>query len=172
MPADLKHSVENSGENDQAEGVATRDSLKLPTEHFLQPLLDSLTSRIVLINEAGDIIAANRAWQDAGATVGTFFDGLGIGDNYLRALNSFKGSFPRGNEFPVEGIQAVLGGRQEHFELVVPETTSAPGSYFKIEASLLHFEGKRFATISHTTIDHPITEQTAAAIWPLRSPNV
>lgn len=150
MPADFKHSNENSAENYEPGERASQDASGSSSYSFLQPFLDSLTSGIVVIDSSGNIVAANRAWHEADPRPGNPLSGLGIGDNYLRALGGLNGSFPSAGEDPTQSIRSVLEGSLESFTVHFPSPGAAREKLLSVEITSLAIGKDRFAILTHT----------------------
>jgi len=101
----------------QAAVLALQDS-----EQLLQCALDSLPSRIVILDESGRILLVNQRWRDFVTERRGGGSALGVGDNYQAAcLNAVGGvvcASCEGNDAErMRGqLQDLLAGRSEFFE--------------------------------------------------------
>src|SRR5829696_181019 len=85
-----------------------------------QRTLDSLSAHIAIIDEAGTIVAVNRAWRDFARANGGAGQDYAEGANYLRACDSATGPYSEEAAPFAEGIRSVLSGQREKFELEYP----------------------------------------------------
>ncbi len=77
-------------------------------------VLDSMHQHIALIDPHGTVLAVNRAWQEFGRRNGAAGGSENsVGINYLQACAV---GAPQAEQARV-GIEAVLGGKQRHFEM-------------------------------------------------------
>jgi PAS domain S-box-containing protein len=77
---------------------------------FYQATLDSMTAHIAVLDESGDVIAANDAWDRFSAENGGSPEATGVGTNYLRAAEA--GGDPVGIAV-AEGLRAMLRGERD-----------------------------------------------------------
>ena len=81
-----------------------------------QSVLDSLRTRIAVLDREGVIIAVNRAWSESGSTRGLPPGWTGVGQNYLSACASATVD----TRSVVEGIRSVSRGELPLFEHEYP----------------------------------------------------
>lgn len=75
------------------------------SEAMTRGILESLGSRIAVVDESGRIVAANRAWLDfEGERAERGIPAGRVGDNYLEALRFLAGA---GNEAAAKGLEAI-----------------------------------------------------------------
>jgi len=94
----------------------------LDARELAQSIIDALSSHICVLNEAGTVIAVNRAWkgfwaanygeadlEDQGR------DGFGMGVNYLDVCDQAAGADTKEATEVAAGIRAVLDGKCEEY---------------------------------------------------------
>lgn len=90
------------------------------TLEFLQATLNSLSSRLAIINAEGKIIAVNEAWNRFAQENDGDPQACGVGVNYLKVCDSAIGSDSEQAKSMANGIRAVLRGELHQFELEYP----------------------------------------------------
>ena len=130
------------------------------SKNFNQSTLDSLQYQIAVLDREGNILGVNESWlqfareNDAGS-----LDRLGIGSNYLNVCRSSSDSFEKTAQAALEGIQSVLDGFREYFELEYPCDSPVEKRWFLMRVT--PFRGhKGGVIISHANI----TERKLAQI--------
>src|SRR5215204_1018786 len=104
-------------------------------ERFARSVLDGLSAHVAVLDEAGTIVAANRAWK---------------------AFAQANGGDPRrvsegAAEFAA-GIREVLAGRKERFELEYPCHSPTERRWFVARVSRLPEAGPSRAVVAHEDI--------------------
>jgi PAS domain S-box-containing protein len=105
----------------RAHQQALRDS-----QEFAQSTIDALSSNICVLDEAGTIIAVNRAWRDFGeanrpegrdkaSEADAWGDCIGVGANYLKVCRQSDGEEASDAAEFANGIQAVLKGERKEY---------------------------------------------------------
>src|SRR5213596_250410 len=84
------------------------------SRRFLQSTLDSLTTRIAIIDGRGVIVAVNEAWRN-------FDKPPGVGSDYLSAYGRAAGDAAEATRAAAAGIRDVLERRRDTFSAEVPE---------------------------------------------------
>jgi PAS domain-containing protein len=128
---------------------------------FHSAILDSLTSHIAVLNEAGEIVAVNRVWQEFARANEMDDDAAGVGVNYFdvcRAADPDPTALKA-----LEGILEVTNGRRGTFYLKYPCHSATEMRWFALRASPLR-DHPNYVVVSHESI----TEQVLARIPPRR----
>lgn len=83
-------------------------------------VMDALTSNICVVDPAGKILAVNRAWLEFSSTNSGAGESAYLGTNYLRVCRHSSG--PESKEAAAfhRGMQDVLEGREDLFQLEYP----------------------------------------------------
>jgi PAS domain S-box-containing protein len=89
---------------------------------FNQTVLDSMSEHIAVLDQDGQIIAVNRAWQRFAQTNSEIGDQqiMHTGMNYLAVCRNASGPFSDLASAALEGIEAVLKGSRSSFILEYP----------------------------------------------------
>jgi diguanylate cyclase (GGDEF)-like protein/PAS domain S-box-containing protein len=122
------------------------------SERFVRSVLDSMHAQSAVLDRHGNVVALNRAWRQAAAARGADEE-LGLGRNYLELASEARGPGAEGAAHAAAGIQAVLDGRRDRFEMDYECTHDAgePGQWFTLSVEALRIpEGG--AVVSHAEI--------------------
>ena len=87
----------------------------LEAHHFLQSVIDGLAAHVCVLDQAGTIVAVNRAWADFAAANGGLPASTGVGASYLRAAAGGAAQGVPPLDF-LPRLQAVLAGHSAGFE--------------------------------------------------------
>ena len=83
-------------------------------QEFAQSTIDALTAHVCVLNDAGTIIAVNKAWRDfAASNAGVSNGDLARGPTYLTACDRASGPNAGEGAKVAAGIRAVLAGRRK-----------------------------------------------------------
>ncbi len=121
-------------------------------------LVDSLSSRIAVLDKTGTIIAVNRAWKDFVAMSPAHYANVCEGFNYLDVCDRAAREHANGAAKFAEGIRRILAGSQESISHEYPCVVKGEKRWFLASVNLLLSEGSRRAVISH----QDVTEQKLA----------
>jgi PAS domain S-box-containing protein len=95
-------------------------NLLLESARFQQAILDSLSTRIAVVDETGTILAVNRAWKDFASENSPSPERVNEGVNYLAVCAAAQGVGAEfGRQF-ADGIQKVLSGELPMYEMEHP----------------------------------------------------
>ncbi len=86
----------------------------------LSSLLNTLSAHVAIIEGTGDLVAVNEAWRNFAESNGAILDKVIEGTNYLRVCESARGDQSEYAAAFAEGIQSVLSGELEEFEMEYP----------------------------------------------------
>lgn len=118
-------------------------------DKFIRGILDSISSRIAILDCEGYIIEVNEAWKGfAGAAS---IDKIGIGDNYIKNCQNGKGNLAESAQEAAEGIMTVLNGAAPAFLLEYPLTSETEEEWFLMHATPLGVKDGG-AVVIHTNI--------------------
>lgn len=102
-------------------------------------LLDTIPAHVAVLDHTGRIVAVNAAWQRFWReNQATEFDAdasFGVGTNYLFVCNSSVGYGAEEAKAAAVGIQSILEGRNNSFNLEYPCDTANGRLWFRMEAS-------------------------------------
>jgi PAS domain S-box-containing protein len=106
--------------------LASSESADIPStpsqlqQNLNRSILDSLPAPTAVINTDGIIVAINRAWEEFASAQGGDLAQVGVGGNYFRACETATEAARNEAERARQGIQAVLSGQSEQFDLTYP----------------------------------------------------
>ncbi len=141
--------IEDVSERRRAE-EALRES-----ERFATATIDALATHVCVIDDAGEIIAVNKAWREFAAENGLAAEYSWEGRNYLEIAGKSTGRDARDAARVVDGLRAVLDGRREDFSLMYACHAPSRQRWFMMRAMRFPGDGPRRAVVSH----EDITEQ-------------
>jgi PAS domain S-box-containing protein len=114
-------------------------------------LLDSLPESTVALDRDGRIIAASQSWMDFGEANDAVPSRIGVGTNYLTACVSESDVVNRYARSAHDGIQAVLDGDTDVFEMEYPCDSPTEKRWFRMRAIPLKRDAGG-AVVSHLNI--------------------
>src|SRR5215208_849218 len=117
-----------------------------------QRTLDSLSAHIAIIDEAGTIVAVNKAWRDFARANGVAGQDYAEGANYLRACDSATGPCSEEAAPFAEGIRSVLSGQRKIFELEYPCHSPSERRWFIGRVTPFAAGGPLRAVVAHENI--------------------
>src|SRR5215217_7593098 len=121
-------------------------------ERFARTVLDGLSARVAVLDGAGTIVAANRAWKTFAADNGVDPRTVSEGADYLGACDAASGPGAEGAAEFAAGIREVLAGRKERFELEYPCHSPTERRWFVVRVSRLPEAGPSRAVVAHEDI--------------------
>jgi predicted DNA binding protein len=119
-----------------------------PPESFATGTLDTLPMQIAVLDDAGEIVFTNRAWDES-ATGDEAADRDWRGVDYQSAID-LEGDGPGRRAH--EGIGAVLSGERESFALEYPCHGPDEEQWFLMRATPFELEGRRGVAVVHVDI--------------------
>jgi PAS domain S-box-containing protein len=120
-------------------------------ERLARSVLDSLSSQIAVVDDAGTIVAVNRAWREFAEQNGSVGP-VSEETNYLVVCDSAQGEDSEEAAAFAAGIRDVLAGRLESFELEYPCHSPTQVRWFIGRIAPLHGEGPRRFVVTHENI--------------------
>lgn len=119
----------------------------------------SLEEQIAVIDQAGNILEINRAWQNFGADNGLPADYVCIGHNYLETLSNAAASGDSFADEALQGILDVIADNLAIFYFEYPCHSTNEKRWFTMRVTTLHGDkSKKLFVISH----HNITQRKLA----------
>lgn len=117
-----------------------------------ESILNSLTAHFAVIDKQGNIVAVNDAWQRfAQESCRECADTVCIGSNYLTIWQHAITESEPATQAALAGIQSVLSGAENYFELEYPCSSPTQERWFSMTVTpLKNNEGG--AIVSHTDI--------------------
>ena len=123
---------------------ALRDSQALA-----QSIADSISENICVLDEAGEIIAVNTAWEELNSGLK---NSLRIGQDYFSLFKEVLGLDAENTQKAEDGIRTILAGKMEEFLLEYPSLKGEEYNWFQLRAFPLH-NHRTGAVIMHSSIN-------------------
>ncbi|MCP3957604.1 MAG: PAS domain S-box protein [bacterium] len=115
------------------------------SHRFIAAILGALTSHVAVLDEKGDIIAVNTAWERFAHSERAGAPSIGLGTNYLAVLDAGAARGSEEDEQVAAAIREILAGRRSRFSIELPSRTSAKDRWFSLR--LTPFEGRGAARV-------------------------
>ncbi len=122
------------------------------SEQFLNGTLDGLTANIALLDDQGEIIFVNKAWQEFAADNGVAAEDVSEGVNYLRVCDEATGESSEGADQFAQGIRSILRGEKGPFSLEYPCHSPDVQRWFIGTVTPIRIESKNYAVVAHENI--------------------
>ncbi|WP_336002362.1 bacterio-opsin activator domain-containing protein [Halorientalis halophila] len=118
------------------------------TESIARAALDTLSSQVAVLDEAGHILFTNSSWGSAGA-------GSAAAGADAEGTNYFDSVDPTADDYAIDavrGIRRVLDGECDEFTLEYPCHSPDERRWFLMRATPFEIGGGNFATVAHIDI--------------------
>ncbi|HYO34161.1 MAG TPA: EAL domain-containing protein [Nocardioidaceae bacterium] len=112
--------------------------------------MDTLPEPTCIVDSQGDIVAVNRAWMICSAPNGPHPDCAGVGSSYLDVYRAASGPGPGEAAQVAEGLQQLLAGEVDAFEVTYPAPSRGEERWFRLRGSPLPLSGG--AVLTHIDI--------------------
>lgn len=130
------------------------------SERFARSTIDALAKHIAVLDEHGNIIEVNNAWQEFARNNDADLTKSGVGTNYLAICDAATGEDADfGRQFAA-GIRSVMRGQLDHFSLEYPCHAPFEKRWFVARVSRFSGDGPMRLVVSHDNI----TERKQAEI--------
>lgn len=130
------------------------------SESFLKSTIDGLSDHITVLDDQGAIILTNKAYRDFGARNGIEPRTVSEGTNYLAVCETASGEHSEEAAAISEGIQQVLAGKRQSFELEYPCHSPTEKRWFIARVTSFIGEGPRRVIVAHENItERRLTQQ-------------
>jgi PAS domain S-box-containing protein len=116
-------------------------------EGFWRAAIDSLTARVAILDEQGDIIAINKAWRQFAHSEGDFSDHVGV--NYLALREAETGQVA---ERFRAGLQEIIAGQSELLELEYSHRGPSGQRWFVMRVTRYGADGPLRLVVSHQDV--------------------
>jgi PAS domain S-box-containing protein len=115
---------------------------------FFQATLDSMPAHIAVLDEAGQILRTNRAWDEfALANGGT---APGAGDNYFAACDAAP--HDESAVVAATGLRAIAAGTHEDFSMEYPCHSATAERWFVLHAARYEGPGRARVVVAHDDV--------------------
>lgn len=106
-------------------------------EASAQATLDGLSSRIVLLNERGEIIAVNAAWRACAESPDSLWHGGCVGIDYLDLVRQRSGqiAIQEGVSTVAQGLSALMAGQCEEYYLEYLHAAVSGARWYALHAT-------------------------------------
>jgi diguanylate cyclase (GGDEF)-like protein len=125
---------------------------------FLQSTLDSLASRIAILDDSGAILAVNAAWRRLAATDPLLGRACGVGVNYLEECEASIDDRAADALALAAGIRDVIAGRRDEYCREYPYLGVEPPRWFSVRVTRFDDSGPVRVVVAH----EDITQRKAA----------
>ena len=128
------------------------DGAQIAAERFAYATLDALSEHVAVLDEAGTLLAVNRAWREFAGANTPSPAGLSEGANYFAAC---AGAIGEGADYAARfaaGLRAVFEGNSDEFTLEYPCHSPTEQRWFIARAKRFEFEGRVRAVVTHANI--------------------
>ncbi|MDF2984319.1 MAG: hypothetical protein K0Q69_4091, partial [Devosia sp.] len=117
------------------------------SQRLLQATLDALSAHIAILDEAGTIIAVNRAWHRFADSRNYVSPDHGIGTNYVEICRLAAAVDPQG-DLVARNLDAILAGRKQEFRL----SYRCADRFFQMTAARFTYEGTAHVVVAHEDV--------------------
>ena len=121
------------------------------SQRFLQSTLDALSSHIAILDEKGEIVAVNAAWNRFAAANGGNPDACGVGSNYLEVCRRASPSSAEANP-AAEGIRQAIAGTLDEFSLEYSCHSPEQRRWFVMRVTRFADQGPGRVVLAHENI--------------------
>lgn len=129
-------------------------------DQFLHEIIRALPAHIAILDRSGRILMTSRSWEAFAAQNGAASSAsVAVGANYLQVCRQAIELHDECAWRALEGIEAVLSGRSQSFEMEYPCHSPQEQRWFCMTVTGFTEAGEAGAVVAHTNITH----QTVAA---------
>jgi PAS domain S-box-containing protein len=132
---------------DISERLRAEESIR-KSERFLQSTLDALSSHVAILNEGGEVLAVNAAWNRFTTANGGRREQCGVGSNYLEVCKRASG----GASAATEGIRKAIAGSPDEFSLEYQCNSPKQRRWFLMKVTPFAEEGSAGVVVAHENI--------------------
>jgi len=123
----------------------------IDSEKFLRSTIDSLSAHIAIVDENGEIITVNRAWEDFAVENNAEIN-VCEGANYLQVCDGATGEFAGDAKAFAGGIRRVMNGEKDEFSLEYSCDSPGEQRWFAGKVTKFSQGGPVRIVISHENI--------------------
>ena len=134
------------------------------SQRFLQSTLDALSSHIAVLDETGQIIAVNKAWQQFSKENDGTAASCGVGANYIDVCDRAIGAWSEEAPALAAGIRGVIEGTQQAFCLEYPCHSLREERWFNVCVTRFAGEGPLHVVVAHEDISKRRRDEAALRI--------
>ncbi|HLM61603.1 MAG TPA: CHASE3 domain-containing protein, partial [Pyrinomonadaceae bacterium] len=114
------------------------DKISRESEIFTRTILNSLSAHIAVMDNEGNIVAVNEAWEKFAGENCTKeqLASTGIGQNYLEVCRR-SAAFEQSIQFVLQNLEAILSGEKDSFSFEYPCHSSKEERWFILQINAL-----------------------------------
>jgi two-component system NtrC family sensor kinase len=124
----------------------------LESERLARATVDALSAHLAILDEAGTIVAVNRAWREFAEANPPVATNVCEGTNYLEVCDSAKGEGEEDARAFAAGIRDVLAAKREEFSLEYPCHAPFERRWFVARVTRFAGEGVVRVAVAHENI--------------------
>jgi PAS domain-containing protein len=128
------------------------EALMQVPHRFDRAILDALDAPIAVLDQAGAVLTANRAWRILATTHSGVGMGVAVGSNYLVVCDDACGNEQVDGRAIAAGIRQVIAGERALFRYDYPCDLLADRSWFALSATGITGYGHTSAVVSYEDI--------------------
>ncbi len=110
------------------------------SQRFVAAILGALATHVAVLDENGDVIAVNTAWERFAASDRKNAPSIGLGAHYLAALDAGAAAGSEQDREVATAIREILAGKRRRFSIELPSRTAAGERWFSLRITA--FEGR------------------------------
>lgn len=122
------------------------------SERFNRATLDALSAQVAVLDEAGKIVATNRAWRDFAQANVASWQAVSEGTNYLAICDRAASAGDTAAAAAAEAIRKVLAGEQETWLHEYPCHSTDEQRWFYCRVTRFPGEGPVRVVVAHVNI--------------------
>ena len=123
------------------------------SQNFMRATLDGLSSHIALLDQTGNILLVNKAWQDFAVNNGVSPDQVSVGSNYFTICDAAAGNdTDEDAETFKQGIDDVLSLKKDRFSMEYPCHSPDEKRWFVGHVTLFPDSGAPRVIVAHENI--------------------
>lgn len=119
----------------QSETHKNHNATPYEAEKFVQSTLDALSAHVAILDDGGNIIGVNAAWQQFAQHNGYQQHNFGIGINYLAVCDSATARRSADAPIVAQGIRDVMRGYVSEFQMEYPCHSPVQRRWFVVRVS-------------------------------------
>jgi len=139
--------IRGTSQNVTEQHLAEREAAQ--ARDFFQATLDSLPAHIAVLDDRGEIVMTNQAWEQFAVANGAAADAAPL-RNYLAACDSAVGDEQAAQT--AAGLRAILSGHEAGFTLEYPCHSPTQRRWFTLRAARFEGPGSARVVVAHDNV--------------------
>ncbi len=124
------------------------------SERFLQSTLDALTANVAVLDNAGNIIAVNKAWKHFGKENQLDYPNYAIGSNYLTVCDNATGEWSEEAATVAQNIRDIINNKRDSFSVEYACHSPKVKRWFVMRTSKFSEDNQLRIVVAHENITH------------------